>query len=338
MSLEIELENRSKSNVDAERLWSRYRSVKDYLSVNYYRWVLMECPYYTDHGEQHIESVIQAASGLVMPHLNQNNSLLSPLDIFLILSGILWHDVGNVYGRSKHAERVTEMTAKIKELGFPNPDIRRLVDEISRAHQGGEGLLIPSGKDEHCTIANNNYRVFPRELAALVRFADEISENRSRISTELLPTVPAENRIYWEYANSISASVPDPARERVVVTIFIEQQKAFERFSCPTEYAARGDSKGTLSLIEYIVCRLEKMNNERSYCGKWFNRYVRINEIEARFTLLHDTRRLLEETVIFGDSGVRRESDDSYPKIDLFDEFFKKHPEWTPENIERGLS
>lgn len=119
ISLEKELENRSKNNVDAERLWNRYKSVKDYLSDNYYRWVLNECPYFTDHGEQHIESVIQAASALVQPHLGQDQSVLSPLDIFLILSGVLWYDVGNVYGRSGHADKVTAMTAKIKELGFP---------------------------------------------------------------------------------------------------------------------------------------------------------------------------------------------------------------------------
>jgi len=332
LTLEAALERRaSTEKKDAEILWNKYKAVKDYLAEEYYRWVQAKCPFFTDHGENHIQSVIQAASLLLKKHLNPGSkSELSSLDIFLILSAILWHDVGNVLGRSEHASRVGEMTNKIRRLGFPNIDIQRLVEEISKAHAGEDGLNIPR-LYEDCTI-NQTYTVYPKALAAIVRFADEISEDRTKISQSLLPEIPDENRIFWEYANCISASKPEPERYRVVVTVAIQDDVAIRKFRCPEQCRNRADSGGNISLIEYVVCRLEKMNNERAYCALGFSRYVSIMEIVARFTMLRGTERVenYELEVNFSQSG--------YPNIPIFDNFFERHPNWQPEKIREVLT
>src|SRR5436309_2883096 len=114
-SLEVELKRRADAGEeDAADLWGRYKSMKGYLTREYYPWIQANSPFLTDHGEQHIRSVIQAASSLLNKHLSPEIEIqkrsLSSLDIFLVLSGILWHDVGNVYGRSGHAERAVGMT------------------------------------------------------------------------------------------------------------------------------------------------------------------------------------------------------------------------------------
>lgn len=329
--LERELKDRAEDDPDANDFWARYQSMKNYLNKEYYPWIQAQLPFYTDHGELHIRSVIRAASDLVAPCIRKkpgrvsDPARLTELDIFLILSGILWHDVGNVYGRAGHAKRVAEMTEKIKFLGFPNPTLHRFVNEISTAHAGKNGLSAPK-REEDSSTEHNTYTVYPSALAAIVRFADEISEDRSRISFQLLDKIPDANKLYWEYANCIAASRPDPARKRVILTIELQREKAKMRFPCD-EFPSRCVD-GSLSLIEYLVCRIEKMNNERAYCARKFSRYIEIDHILCRFAVLDNGHRSPDHEleVSFG-------SEDHYPEIGIYNDFFERYPGYRPESF-----
>ncbi len=195
---------------------------------------------------------------------------------------------------------------------------------------GEEGLNIPRSEEDCTTPDHKICTVYPKALAAVIRFADEISENRSRISLPLLETVPAENKIYWEYSNCVSASKADPIRERVIITLEIQSNKISQKFNC-SEFCERTDNSGQMSLIEYIICRLEKTNNERIYCTTHLSRYVSIREIEVRFNIFKNHKRLsnYELTHVI--------SKDSYPNIDLFNDFFEDYPQWMPENLEEAI-
>ena len=334
LPLEAELNARAQDDPDAEDLWSRYGSMKKHLETEYYRWVQANCPYYTDHGEQHIRSVIECASLLLKEQLHESRSdELSSVDIFLLLSSILWHDVGNVLSRSKHHELVAELTKKVKSLGFPNPDLQRLVNEISLAHKGPNGLAKVRSHEDLSTN-HKNYSVYPSAIASLLRFADEISENQARISHAIKDKVPDDNKIYWEYASCVSASIPVPSQQVVRLTVNMPLEKATLPFLC-NDYPHRFPS-GEITLVEYILCRIEKMNNERAYCMSALSRYVTVKELEVRFTLMRDNARIdqYEETVVFGDGGMKS---DGYPNIEVFSNFFESNPNWKPEVIE-GLA
>lgn len=331
--LEAELERRSleENDDDAKDLYARYTRMKNYLSTEYYRWMQSNNPFLTDHGEQHIRSVTQACGSLLDRHLGRdispNKQKLTTLDIFLVLSAVLWHDVGNVYGREGHAARAVEMTNQIKSLGFPEPEIHRLVAEIAQAHSGRDGLAKAS-QEQDCSTFHNTYTVYPRALAAVVRFGDEISENRFRISATLLPDVPAANRIFWEYANTIAASRPEPARNRVVLTINMQREGAIQEYESH-EFPERNSEEGRIHLLSYVLCRLEKMNNERAYCSPQFLRYATIEEIEARITILDDMVAVREEVIHLKDAGVH----DNYPQIPIFENFYNGHPDWRPDRL-----
>jgi len=336
LSIEAELERRAGAGIDrdASDFWSRYNVMKTHLSQEYYPWIQANCPYFTDHGIRHVESVGQAAGLLLDRFLNPRKNELSSLDLFLLLSGIIWHDVGMVYERSGHANKVAEISKTIKEM-FPGIPVQRHVEEISRAHSGEEGLDIPRPEDDYNT-ANKMYKIYPRALAAVVRLADEVSENHSRISRSLINGVPEGSKIYWEYANCIVASYPDPTRRRILVRIEIQHDKAKTRMEC-RDFLDRTGGEPQMPLIEYVLCRLEKMNNERAYCSRYITRYVDLRTVEARFTLLRGTERVPgydELTVVFGDSGL--DSGD-YPKIKVVGGFFAANPAWTPDRIEEAL-
>lgn len=332
--LESKLKSLSDKDAKGGVYWASYVAMKDYLENNYFKWVQAECPYFTDHGRGHVESVIHAAGLLLEKRLNSSKSAsgITTLDLFVLLSGIIWHDVGNVLGRSGHEKRIIELSQKISELGFPSPDIRRIVDEISRAHAGPDGLKIPQNEFDFQN-AGNTYTIYPKSLAAVLRFSDELSENRNRISQELLPRLPPENRIYWEYANCISASKPEPARERVVITFTLDAEKVTKEYVCPNEYLSRG-RKGKISLINYVICRLEKINRERAYCAQHLAKYVMMNQVEARFVLVNKDRRIpgFDDDLILGDGGINAHN---YPDIDIYEAFFALHKKWKPAELKK---
>lgn len=333
-SLETELERRAENDADAENFWDHYKVVKRHLTDNYYPWIRDNCPHFTDHGEKHIASIMQAASGLLEKDLDpKRKSQLESLDLFLILSAIIWHDVGMVIDRFQHAEQIHPLTQRIRELAFNDQTIQKLVVDIARAHVRNNGLSIPRFEQDWSS-ASKTYTVYPRALAAIVRFADEISENRSRISQEILDLeqVPAENRIYWEFANCISATRPDPARERVVLTLDIQEEAAVTTYICPEEINQYANNAGEISLMEYIISRLEKMNNEREYCAQEFRKYVSISAIVVRLNLLKGENPVsgYELEIPLSNLGL---SQTGYPNIKVFTQFFKQHPSWLPERI-----
>ena len=334
MSIEAELERRAGTDRDANDFWHRYNVMKNYLSNEYYPWVQANCPYFPDHGRRHVEAVVQAAEALLSKCLLPESADLSCLDLFLLLSGIIWHDVGMVYERSGHAQKMVEATNAVGQL-FPGIQIQRLVQEISNAHSGNDGLNIPR-VDENCTTENNRYKVYPRALAAVVRLADEVSENHSRISYAIINNVPEGSKIYWEYAKCISASYPDPRRQRIVVELEIQHDKVVAMMEC-RDFLHHTVDKPEMPLIEYALCRLEKMNNERVYCSRFFTRYADLRSVEARFTLLRGTERVPGYDgliVVFEDFGL---SSGDYPKINIFDGFFEANPAWTARKIEEAL-
>jgi hypothetical protein len=332
-SLEQVLILLAEKDEDAKQLLPRYQAMKLYLEKEYYPWIQATCPYYTDHGAGHVNSVISAASGLLERHLDPKGLGLNAIEIFLLLAAILWHDVGNAVGRDGHADRIPEMTAEIKKLGFPDPAIHRIVVEIAKAHAGSDGLS-KARSEADCAVART-VTVYPRALAAIVRFADEISENRSRISLALISQVPPESQIFWQFANCITASRPDPSRERVVLTIEVPDVAAPQRFPCPNALLHRADTSKQMSVIQYLISRLEKMNNERAYCEPEFrSRYVTVREIVVRLSIVADTQLLNGYELEFALAGSGLAEQANYPSIDVFDRFFAQHPNWQPEAID----
>jgi len=318
------------------QLCDGYRLIKKILLDNFYDWVQASCPFFTDHGRNHVQSVINTTSRMLEDTANTDNSSFTSVETFLLLSGILWHDVAMVHGRSGHASRVKDVMSKFRN-SFPNPDFARIVYEIAKSHSGTTGLKIPRA-EEFLSLGNETHQVHPRRLAAILRFADEISENRSRISYHLIDSVPDKNRIFWEYANAITSSRPDVENDRVVIAYSIEKSVVTQRFPC-VEFPTRVDLDGTISLIEYIVCRLEKVNNERIYCSQFSLPFIGFSEVQAEITIVNDLERLADYDALvftFRDGGLYKPGE--YPNTDIFDLFFKENSNWRPDQLSKALA
>jgi metal-dependent HD superfamily phosphatase/phosphodiesterase len=330
--LEKELTKRARQDdPEAKALKVSFDSIKAYLVKYYYPWVQANCPYFTDHGEAHVASVMHSASELVSEQLavKKGRRGLTPLEIYLILTAILWHDVGMVIDRATHADLVSEMADKVSDM-FPNPTIKDLVSRIAKAHKGMSGLdKLPV--EAYCTLEKSGLQVNPAELAAIVRFADEISENHTRASTQVLGTVPDPQKIFWLYALSVSSCTAQPSRERIRIDFRFDAGQVVTQWPNKDFQAFAHQDK--IPLLTYALCRLEKINNEREYCLRYFSSIAPIRQIEAFFSIQKGGKELNgydHFSLVLKGGGVESSG---YPAIKIVQEFFDKNPTWKIDAI-----
>jgi len=304
----------------AESYLKKYYLIKEYLVKNYYPYIQAKCPFYTDHGEAHIDGVIWASSQLLQRTIS-NSELLTTFDIYLLLTSIIWHDAGMVSKRQGHETEVRRLLDGVAEIAFEDITEKRLVEEIIGAHTG-RGTIQRLRQEEQY----GRFIVYPRALASILRFGDEISEDFSRVSQPLLKkgAVPADHQIFWHYAASVKASHPDPIRERVIITIQIDRNDAVQSFLLPQKSPNPPLNR---TLIEYVIERIEKIALERAYCAAHFSRHASIQSIEVRLSLVDGTTRVDGYDQEF-EFGVPE-----YPEIQITKNFFNDNPKWKPEQI-----
>jgi hypothetical protein len=336
-SLERALTRRAKLDTepDAPTLKKSFDWMKEYLEKHHYPWVQANCPYFTDHGQAHIAAVINSASELTQDRLGLKRTDLSALDIYLILTAILWHDVGMVVDRATHANLVYKMTDDVSEF-FPNPTVQSLVSQIASAHKGSTSLdKLPN--EDYCTINGPAQQINPAMLASIVRFADEISENHTRASGQVLDTVPDKQKIFWLYALSVSSCTAQPKRERVVIDYRFDADRVVSRWPDREFEEFRSKDDQTIDLLTYALCRLEKVNNEREYCLRYFSSVATIREVIVRFAITRGGRQLPgyeTHTTLLKAGGVESAG---YPSIKIVEDFYTKHPQWKIEAIEGAI-
>lgn len=337
--LEKELTRRAKQQDDAQAktLKLSFDKLKEHLVKHHYPWVQANCRWFTDHGEVHVAAVMHSASELVRLKLGgrKRETQLSTLDIYLILTAILWHDVGMVIDRARHAELVYDLTYDTADF-FPNPHVQGLVAQIANAHKGHAGLdSLPT--HDLCTIDGPGQDVNPALLAAVVRFADEISENHTRVSLPVLPQVPEDQKIFWLYAASIGSCVARPENERVIVDYRFDADMVTSRWPDRDFPEFWPVNENKLPLLTYALCRLEKINNEREYCFRYFSSVAPIREVEARFCITRQGQKIPGyENAMIQLRGHVVESK-GYPKIKIVQAFLDQNPKWKVEEIEGAL-
>ena len=106
--------------------YSKYETFKSYLEGNLHNEVtkaailqeiktqsdLHKITWLNDHGVKHILTVIQRASEML-----SDSAILNVREVFLLLSAIQVHDIGNFYGRIDHEKNIMK-TMKIEILIF----------------------------------------------------------------------------------------------------------------------------------------------------------------------------------------------------------------------------
>lgn len=262
----------------AEAFKARYFAAKAKLFADILPQIRAEESYLTDHSEKHIENVLNNAFKLISSDIGNSNPLFTGLDLYFLCQVCLFHDVGNIYGRKFHNQRIVDVIDhSFKDLfDGENKRERKLIAEAGRAHTGKHGsdtLQALVDRSEHIQGDHINYCA----LAAIVRFADELAEGPQRTSSFMLEQgkFPKASELFHRYASCTHIKIDSP-NQRIVINYEINID---DKTGSDAEM-----KQNTFELLNFIYDRIEKLDQERKYYNYYSRIPKSINEIQVNFS------------------------------------------------------
>lgn len=227
--------------------------------------------YLNQHGKGHVEVVIRHAWGLI----NRINPLhkLSGFEIFLLLCAIQIHDIGNINGRKSHTTSFKNEFLNIAQAcNLTEPGLKELIFQIACVHGG----MINEQKDTVAQLRNKTELctciVRPQLIASILRFADELADDYTRAKE--IKNMPAESQICHAYSKALHTVdiSTDEGGGFIVLGFFLEKEEAEKEYNI---------NEKTITLLEEILNRTEKMERERRYCHRFFIPFLLITKIKV---------------------------------------------------------
>ena len=324
--------------------FNRYLKIKEYLETEVYPLIgaatsAEDQGIYTDHSKEHFSAVIRYAGLLLgLDHHEENHPAnqdikLRPYEVYVMLVSILLHDAGNVFGRDGHEKKAMTIFTDMGPIACPDKFEARPIASIASAH-GGK-FINAEGDEDKDTIrklkefeeyAGQRYQ--PRLIAAIVRFADEICEDRSRAARFLLrrDALPEKSKIFHAYANAISSVSVDLRSKAITLKFDLD----IGDIEATYEKEFKGDKKRQY-LIDEINERLEKMYMELLYCRSFMVEVVNVDTIRATVSIFgedEDSYEPVEENAF-----ILRE--EGYPSGGF--SFSSRYPSWNGQQLKDTL-
>ena len=240
----------------------------------------------TDHGPDHIDTVINRASDLVNKSaaLTGKNGVLDPYEIYILLVAVHFHDVGNIHGREEHEQKITEIMRDMGVGIIGEDDFeKRIIRDIASAH-GGE---IGTDKDTIGNLPpkkeNNGTPVRMQLLAAILRFADELADGHERAARFALQlgVIPEHNEVYHVYADRLRSLTIDEGNVRVGFEIDKEAL-------CRDYGKGEPDNIHHVLLVDEIYKRTLKMHLERMYCMRYMRPFINVRQVDVEIGIFKD--------------------------------------------------
>jgi hypothetical protein len=319
------LEEKLKS--EGEKLWTLYQQTRNELVTEVLPWIAKYGEGLTDHGVEHIRNVINNASRLLgfKNHFDGYKTIpysdVSPHEMLILLAGLLWHDVGNIYGRERHNQKILEVWNKLPSWQSWGSHERQIVIEVGRAHSGKD----KDGSKDTLKALSVAQRYFYQQpvkiapIAAIVRFADELAEGPQRTSNFLIENglIEKNSEIFHQYAQITQVSI-DRDSGRVALTYHIN----IDNSSYPKD---KDELRQYLqTLLKMVYARAIKMNQERQLTRHYANVLAPFRETSISVTFLENDNPIelpldpiiLNDINIFGETTVQIEQLNSNYKID----------------------
>ncbi|MDQ0592186.1 hypothetical protein QFZ37_000555 [Chryseobacterium ginsenosidimutans] len=245
--------------------------VKNVSDVNKMTWL-------NDHGPKHIQTVIQRASEMLTSKCD-----LNVREVFLLLNAIQVHDIGNFYGRAGHEKNIIKtLRDGLTPIVFDATEIN-YINNIAQVH-GGK-IIYKNGTESKNTIGQlkeivttNGYDIKLQLLASILRFADELADDKHRSDILALQKglLPKGSEIYHAYAFCLDSVRIRPEQKKVELHFKISKDFLERQFG---KYLIKEDKIIDRFIIDEIFDRTLKMHYERIYCSKFWKTNIEIDEI-----------------------------------------------------------
>lgn len=235
----------------------------------------------TDHGIDHIREVVIKASGLA----EGLHSKLSAYEIFLLLVAIMVHDIGNALGRRGHEAKIDEVLDQVfGPLGFDQLD-RAVAVQMAGVHGGTIGGSKDTIRSLDRQTSWKSQSIRPQLIAAILRLADELAENRDRASSLglSLDAIPPGSQIFHVFAYALHTFTAD-SRASELQMLFAADSDHFLR-----QY---GKGTGQVYLLDEIFERTIKAYFEARYCSRYLAGELMFDKVRVRVEIYQKGRRI----------------------------------------------
>jgi hypothetical protein len=292
--------------------YSKYNTFKEYLENGLHKEVTKQAIYkdlkeegdldkviwLNDHGPEHIKTVIERASQLLDNGKDDTENFIYSLnarEVFLLLNAIQVHDIGNFYGRHNHENRVlVAIKNGLTPILFDSTEVR-YINDIARVH-GGKVILEDGSSDKNTirrikkNLTTDGYSVRLQMLAALLRFSDELADEKRRADIKSLDegSMPKGSEVFHAFSACLDSVNVNHSKSTVEV-----------HFKIPKKYVTRtfgkliNDKEGNkqvidVYLLDEIYNRMLKMHYEKIYCSKFWKGMIEIDNIWVEIEFYKD--------------------------------------------------
>jgi hypothetical protein len=215
-------------------------------------------PQLSDHGPDHISNVLDN----VMSLISSDHSIhgLTARELYILGLVVLFHDVGNLFGREDHHTRIGEVFDWARGSDSVTRREKTLILRAASAHtgvtkSGSKNTLAEVDPSEHF----EGKPVALRSIAAILRLADELAEGPQRTTEFFRTNIGYEppSQKFHQYAACTHVSA-DRASGRLRLTYELQ----LDDFELPANTARVGD---LVAFLEFIFHRVSKLDDERRY-------------------------------------------------------------------------
>lgn len=212
----------------------------------------------TIHGCRHISDLIESLDKVAQSIAGRRGATpLDPLEAYLLLCAAHVHDVGNIGGRKDHPIRSRELIRDHRHL-FYDTETRQNVFDVARVHGGSSGKY---GKDTFREMGRDNL-ASPRLrlLAAMLRIADELSENPERVPSELVDWFQASSRSKFAYRYAQAFRRFDLQNDTLDIQLRVY----------PEQYDLAAEVNGKMTrFFDYLERKIDVIEREIRYCSQY---------------------------------------------------------------------
>ena len=272
------------------KLLARYNSTRDALVDQVFGNIKAVEPNMTDHGYDHVRQVQANALRLMSDDgvVKQTRDGIKPIELYCLGMMILFHDAGMIHGRRDHHQRVDKLFNTYVPSGLSLRQERSLIVTAARAHtgtapDGSMDTLKSIQPDEHL----DGQRIRLRELAAILRLADELAEGPKRTSSYLQESefYRTSSRVYHEYSAAVSVFI-DRTNRRISLQYNVEVRGSNN---------GESDTSKLQALLHFIYHRILKTDQERRYTRQYSDFLQPFEFTDAVFNF-HCRGELLDST------------------------------------------
>ena len=212
----------------------------------------------TIHGCRHISDLIESLDKIGSSIANKSGATrLSPLEAYILLCAAHLHDAGNIGGRVGHPERSGSIIKEHKDL-FYDTETRHNIFDVARVH-GGESEKF--GRDTFREINSDNFtNPRLRLLAAMLRIADELSENPERIPKALLAQWEAspKSNLAYQYAQCFRRF--ELQNDKLDIQLRVQ----------PSQHEFVTEIKGKpVAFFDHLEQKIDVIEKEARYCAQY---------------------------------------------------------------------